>query len=124
MLEVILNERATNKDCPTVSVNGTLKRILINGRAMEMISEHFGKEVSHVTLLRDPKTERCLWIRAATPEERGARSLGSTKGSTKLVSCAVVLRLIGYNETKTSSFPIFFDSENQAFKIDMKEVKT
>lgn len=126
MLEVVVNERATNKDVPTVSVNGKLKRLLISSMAMETMAQHFGKEISYVQLLRDPAIERCIWIRASEPEERGARSLGSTKGSTKLVACAVVLRLIGYFETKTASFPIVYDPQNAAFKVDMKEgqVKT
>ena len=125
-LEIVENERAKNRDLPTVSVNGTLKRVLINGRAMEIMAERFGTEVSYVQLLRDPAIERCMWIRPSTAEERGARSLGSTKGSTKLVACAVVLRLIGYSEAKTASFPIVYDPQNAAFKIDMseKEVKT
>jgi hypothetical protein len=121
-LEVVVNESRSNRDIPRVTVNGALKRLLINGKAMEEIQKKFGKPVSHLVLLRDPEIERCIWIRAAEPEERGARSLGSTKGSTKLVSCSMLLRLVGYNdETKTVSFPIVYDPENAAFKVDMAE---
>lgn len=121
MLEVVLSQRSSRSDLAMVRVSGKLSRIVINRRAMQEITDRFGNEVNHVLLLRDPDIPKCMWIRAANPEDRGARKLGSTKGSTRLVSCGVTLRLVGYDETQTSTFPISWDPENLAFKVDMSE---
>ena len=121
MLEVVLSQRSSRSDLAMVRVSGKLSRIVINRRAMQEITDRFGNEVNHVLLLRDPDIPKCMWIRAANPEDRGARKLGSTKGSTRLVSCGVTLRLVGYDEISTSTFPISWDPENLAFKVDMSE---
>ena len=121
MLEVVVSERGSSSDLAMVRVNGKLSRIVINKRAMADMTEQFGQEVNHVLLLRDKDIQKCMWIRAANPEERGARKLGSTKGSTRLVSCGAILRLVGYKETSTLTFPISWDPENLAFKVDMSE---
>jgi hypothetical protein len=33
----------------------------------------------------------------------------------------MLLRLVGYDKTETASFPIVYDPENAAFKVDMAE---
>jgi len=93
----------------------------MNKSTREMLIEHYKKEFEHVLLLRDPEVTNAFWIRPCEPEQEGARQLGSTSGSTRLVSCSMLLNELNWHSTKTESFPILWDSGNDAAKVDLTQ---
>ena len=121
VLIVVSDKRFTNRTKAMISINSKLKRIVMNKSTREMLIEHYKKEFEHVLLLRDPEVPNAFWIRPCEPEQEGARQLGSASGSTRLISCSMLLKELNWHSTKTESFPIFWDSSNDAAKVDLTQ---
>jgi hypothetical protein len=118
-LIVVSDKRYVNRSKAMISLNSKLKRIVMNKTTREMMIEQYKKEFEHVLLLRDPEVTNCFWIRPVEPDQEGARQLNSTSGSTRLISCSLLLHELNWQSTKTETFPISWDPENLAFKVDI-----
>jgi len=118
-LVVVSDKRYVNRSKAMISLNSKLKRIVMNKTTREMMIEQYKKEFEHVLLLRDPDIDNVFWIRPVEPDQEGARQLNSTSGSTRLISCSLLLHELNWQSTKTESFPISWDPENLAFKVDI-----
>jgi hypothetical protein len=119
-LKVLIDKRHEYRDQAMVSINPKLKRIVIYKAAREMMIKHYGKEFETVLILWDPKIKNAFWLRPCPPEERGARQLNATSDTTRTLSCRLLLQELDWKGTKTERFPIAWDKENDAARVDLK----
>jgi hypothetical protein len=120
-LVVVSDKRYVNRGRPTISINPKLRRIIINATARELMIEHYKSEFEHVLLLMDPEVPNCFWMRPISADTEGARQLNATSGSTRTVSCSLLLNELKWKSTKTESYAVIWDSENNAAKVDLAQ---
>ena len=120
-LQVVSDKRHVFRDKALVSINGKLSRIIFNKTCREMMIENYKKEFEHVLLLRDPDIENAFWVRPSGPEEEGARQLNAASGSTRSVSCSLLLNEMNWRPTKTETYLVSWDFQNNAAKVDLSE---
>ena len=120
-LVVVSDKRYVNRTRAMVSINPKLKRIVMNKTARELIIEHYKDEFEHVLLMIDPEVPNCFWIRACNANVEGARQLNQTSGSTRTVSCSLLLNELNWTGNKTESYPLVWDPKNNAAKVDLSQ---
>jgi hypothetical protein len=119
VLEVVIDKRRTHRDSARISVNPKLNRIVINKKARELIERNHKKQLTHVQLLRDPDVQNAFWMRPCEPTDIGARQIDTSSGTTLTVSCRLLLKELKWKAKETQSFPISWDAENNAAKVDL-----
>jgi len=120
-LQVVMDTRHVFRDRSMVSINPKLRRIIFNKTSRELMVENYKKEFEHVLLLRDPDIENAFWVRPCGPEEEGARQLNAASGSTRSVSCSLLLNELNWQATKTETYSVSWDIQNNAAKVDLSE---
>jgi len=120
-LQVVMDTRHVFRDRAMVSINPKLRRIIFNKACRELMIENYKKEFEHVLLLRDPDIENACWVRPCGPEEEGARQLNAASGSTRSVSCSLLLNELNWQATKTETYSVSWDIQNNAAKVDLSE---
>jgi hypothetical protein len=120
-LQVVMNKPHVFRDKAMVSINGKLSRIIFNKTCREMMIQNYKKEFEHVLLLRDPDVENAFWVRPCPPEEEGARQLNAASGSTRSVSCSLLLNELNWRPKKTETYVVSWDIENNAAKVDLTQ---
>jgi hypothetical protein len=120
-LVVVSDKRYVNRTRAMVSINPKLKRIVMNKTARELMIEHHKDEFEHVLLMIDPEVPNCFWVRACNANVEGARQLNQTSGSTRTVSCSLLLNELNWTGNKTESYPLVWDPKNNAAKVDLSQ---
>ena len=123
-LRVVIDRRYINRERSMVSINPKLRRIVMNKATREMMIEHYGKDFESVLLLIDPYIADAFWIMPCTPDQEGARALNATTGITRTISCSLLLNELNWKSTKTESYPVSWDNENNAAKVELAQQQT
>ena len=123
-LQVVIDRRYINRERSMVSINPKLRRIVMNKATREMMIEHYGKDFESVLLLIDPDIADAFWIMPCTPDQEGARALNATTGITRTISCSLLLNELNWKSTKTESYPVNWDNENNAAKVELAQQQT
>ncbi|MGO8877885.1 MAG: hypothetical protein ACLQMS_00025 [Desulfomonilaceae bacterium] len=120
-LQVVMATRHIFKDKAMISINPKLHRIIFNKACRELMIENYKKEFEHVLLLRDPDIENTFWVRPCGPEEAGSRQLNKASGFTRSVSCSLLLNELNWSATKTETYLVLWDFQNNAAKVDLSQ---
>lgn len=121
VLEVVIGRRQVNRDKPMISINFKLKRVVISKSTLELMGKYYNKEFSHVLLLIDRNASNAFWIRPCDSGDEGSRNLNKTSGSTRTVSCSLLLDKLNWTVTKTETYPVSWDVPNNAAKVDLSQ---
>ena len=104
-----------------VSINPKLKRIVIYKKAREKMIQRYGQEFETVQIMFGKDYKDAFWLSPCDPNEEGARQLNATSDTTRTLSCSLLLRTLEWEGTKTERFPVKWDSEYDAWRVDLSQ---
>lgn len=127
-LKVLVDDRHRHRSSAMVSINPKLRRIVIYKKSREEMIQKYGQEFETVQIMFHKDIKDAFWLTPCDPDEEGARQLNATSDTTRTLSCSLLLKTLEWEGTKTERFPITWDTEHEAWKVDVsgrkgKEVK-
>lgn len=119
-IRILVNELSPRGKAPSVTINTKLRRLTFNKSGLELLREHFVAETEYLQILLDDENPDLCWLRLCESDAAGARKMDRPSASTRSVNISLLMREINLNLEKTRRFPIFWDSEVDAAKVDLR----
>ena len=111
-----------------LQLTGHFVDVPVNQAGFELLQKHYEGETNFLQVLLDDDDPNMFWLRLCDPEAPGSKKMDRPSASTRSVNIALLISEMGLNLDGTKRFPIIFDDEVQATRVNLeleneKEVK-
>ncbi len=108
-----------------ISMNSKMSRIVIYKKTLELIKEKTKHDPKFVRLGITDKHPNAFWIKPCAQGDEGALKV-HVMGNTRMISAKSLFNILQEKgwyrpEGKTDKFPVEWDKDNDAIKVDLKE---
>jgi len=108
-----------------ISMNPKMGRIVIYKKTLNLIKEKTRQDPKFVRLGITDKHPKAFWIKPCAQGDEGALKV-HVMGNTRMISAKSLFNTLEEKgwyspEGKTDQFPVEWDKDNEAIKVDLKE---